>query len=219
MPRDDAQQRLAAELADELRGVIEALAVNELDAEALAGALRLAAELRKRLAGPPRPRWYHGEGEAFSPEARSAYLDQSPLRGRQNPLAPPLVLERAERPDGSPAVRGRARLGAAYEGPPHGVHGGFVAALFDEMLGSVQGFAAAPSMTGTLEVRYRHVTPLDEELRFEAWVDARRQRSLVARATCHAGKTLTAEARGLFVAVDFDEVRARMRARRGPSQD
>jgi acyl-coenzyme A thioesterase PaaI-like protein len=111
-------------------------------------------------------------------------------------------------------VRGRARLGAAYEGPPHGVHGGFVAALFDEMLGSAQGLGAAPSMTGTLEVRYRHVTPLDEELRFEAWVDTRRQRSLVARATCHAGETLTAEARGLFVAVDFDEVRERMRARR-----
>ena len=39
-------------------------------------------------------------------------------------------------------------------------------------------------------------------------------RRVEARATCHAGETLTADARAWFVRIDFDEAEARMRARR-----
>ncbi len=102
----------------------------------------------------------------------------------------------------------------AYEGPPHGVHGGWVAALFDEVLGSVQGLANQPGVTAILRVRYRHLTPVEEELRFEGWIETLRSQRLVARATCHAGDTLTADAEGVFVRVDFNQVEERMRARR-----
>jgi acyl-coenzyme A thioesterase PaaI-like protein len=90
------------------------------------------------------------------------------------------------------------------------VHGGFVAALFDEILGAAIGLAPPPGVTATLEVRYRNVTPVEEELRFEAWVAEDRGRRIVAQATCHAGALLTAQAKGLFVRVDFDAVRRRM---------
>ena len=66
----------------------------------------------------------------------------------------------------------------------------------------------------TLKVRYRHVTPTHEELRFEGWIHEQRGRRLVARATCHAGETLTADAEGVFIEVDFDEVQERMMQRR-----
>jgi len=69
-------------------------------------------------------------------------------------------------------------------------------------------------VTAKLEVRYRHVTPIDEELRFEAWIHDRRERRVEVRATCHAGETLTADAVGLFVRVDFAEVQQRMARRR-----
>jgi hypothetical protein len=36
----------------------------------------------------------------------------------------------------------------------------------------------------------------------------------VTKATCHAGDTLTADAEGIFMRVDFDEVTERMRERR-----
>lgn len=204
----------AAALAAELRGVIEALAVSQPDAATLAEATELARALRRRLAGPRRPRWYDDEANAESPGARSAYLAHSPVRGQQNPLAPPLELETLERDDGSPAVAGRARLGMAYEGPPHGVHGGWVAALFDEVLGSVQGLAEQSGVTGILTVRYRHLTPVDEELRLEGWLEKQRSRHLVARARCFAGDTLTADAEGVFVRVDWQEVQERMLRRR-----
>jgi acyl-coenzyme A thioesterase PaaI-like protein len=206
----------ARELADELRGILEALAVRSLREEDVAVATRLARDVREMLQGAPRARWYDAEADAWalSPEARRAYLEQSPIRGHLNPVAPPLDLETVRRPDGTRAVRGTAKLGMRYEGPPHGVHGGWVAALFDEMLGAVQGLAEAPGVTAVLTVRYRHLTPVLEDLRLDGWIHEQRGRRLVARATCHAGETLTAEAEALFIEVDFNEVQDRMMQRR-----
>ncbi len=89
-----------------------------------------------------------------------------------------------------------------------------MAALFDEVLGAAQGLANAPGMTAILRIRYRQLTPVDEDLRLEAWIADQRQRRLVAKATCHAGDTLTADAEGIFMRVDFNEVHERMRERR-----
>ena len=68
-------------------------------------------------------------------------------------------------------VHGTAVFGAAYEGPPGCVHGGFIAASFDEVLGMTQSMTGHPGMTGTLTIRYRRPTPLHAEIRFEAELD------------------------------------------------
>jgi acyl-coenzyme A thioesterase PaaI-like protein len=102
----------------------------------------------------------------------------------------------------------------AYEGPPHGVHGGWVAALFDDLLGSAKGLTGAPGMTATLTVRFRQITPVEEDLQLEGWIERESGRRVVAKATCRAGEALTAEAEALFVGVDFDEVRKRGKQRR-----
>jgi acyl-coenzyme A thioesterase PaaI-like protein len=212
-----AWRTAAEELSDEIRAIIEALAVRELCLEDLNEAKEMARAIRRSLeTHPPRPRWYEADAEVtpFSPGSREAYRQQSPVRGHLNAIAPPLDLETVERPDGSRAIAGRARLGMRYEGPPHGVHGGWVAALFDELLGAAQGLAQAPGVTAILKIRYRQLTPVDEDLRLEAWIAEQRQRRLVAKATCHAGDTLTAEAEGIFMRVDFGEVHERMRERR-----
>jgi acyl-coenzyme A thioesterase PaaI-like protein len=212
-----AWRTAAEELTDELRAIIEALAVRELRLEDLNQAKEAAHAIRLSLeAHAPRPRWYEADQELtpYSPGSREAYLQQSPVRGHLNAIAPPLDLETLERPDGSRAIAGRARLGKRYEGPPHGVHGGWVAALFDELLGAAQGLAEAPGVTAILRVRFRHLTPVNEDLRLEAWIADQRQRRLVAKATCHAGDTLTADAEGIFMRVDFNEVNERMRERR-----
>jgi acyl-coenzyme A thioesterase PaaI-like protein len=212
-----AWRTAAEELSDEIRAIIEALAVRELRLKDLSEAKAMARSIRRSLeAHPPRPRWYEADEEVTpdSPGSTEAYLQQSPVRGQLNPIAPPLDLETLERPNGSRAIAGRARLGKRYEGPPHGVHGGWLAAIFDELLGAAQGLAKAPGVTAILRVRYRHLTPIDEDLRLEAWIADQRQRRLVAKATCHAGDTLTADAEGTFMRVDFDEVQKRMRERR-----
>jgi acyl-coenzyme A thioesterase PaaI-like protein len=204
-------------LVSELRDIAETLAVADVAPDCVAEARRLASALRAQLSGPPRPRWYHAEeaNPGTSPDSRNAYLAQSPIRGHLNPIAPPLVLAPSTRSDGSACLRGELEMGRRYEGPPHGVHGGWVAALFDEALGSVQGLTGKTGMTALLKVRYRHVTPVNQPLTIEAWVHEERGRRTIARATCHAGGLLTADAEGTFIVVDFDSVEAVMAERAG----
>jgi acyl-coenzyme A thioesterase PaaI-like protein len=207
----------ASALADDLRRAIAELVHNEVPPEQLARARELAAALCAELDGPRRPRWYDADSPPGDPTAaaRRSYLQQSPIRGRLNPIAPPMTAgDPVEREDGSKALRATATLGPAYEGPPHGVHGGFVAALFDDLLGQAQQLVRKAGVTASLKVRYRDITPLDEELSLEAWIHEARGRRVIARATCHAGQTLTADAEAIFIAVDFDEVRGRMLERR-----
>ena len=61
------------------------------------------------------------------------------------------------------------------------------------------------------------VYAIEEELTLRAWVTEDVGRRIVAKATCHAGDLLTAEAEALFIRVDFTEVQSRMAARRDPS--
>jgi acyl-coenzyme A thioesterase PaaI-like protein len=215
-PRVEPVDPQALALARRLRDVITALTSNEIAPDSLARANEIADALLEGVAGPRALRWYEEGGTTrdLSPRARTAYFEQSPIRGHLNPVAPPLEVVRGTRDDGTDVMIGRTNLGLAYEGPPHGVHGGWVAALFDEMLGVVQEMDDTQGVTAVLTVKYRKVTPVEEELRFESWVHERRGRRLVARATCHAGDTLTAEAEGVFIHVDFEEVTARMRERR-----
>lgn len=206
----------AARLADELRGAIEELSSVAHDPERVARAVEMATELRTFLDGPRAPRWYEAgvvEG-TLDENSSAAFQTQSLFRGAHNPLAPPIGMEVVEGDDGRQVIVSRVRLGLAYEGPPHGVHGGYVAGMFDDVLGATQRLIAQPGVTATLEVKYRHITPIEEDLVLRAWVVEDRGRRVVSRATCHAGDTLTAEAEALFIRVDFVEVKDRMAARR-----
>jgi acyl-coenzyme A thioesterase PaaI-like protein len=81
------------------------------------------------------------------------------------------------------------------------VHGGFIAAGFDEVLGFVQALNRSPGMTGRLEVAYRSPTPLWRELRYEGWVVRVDGRKIYTAATLSHGDTLCAEATGLFISM------------------
>lgn len=108
-------------------------------------------------------------------------------------------------------VRGEVIAGAQYQGPPGHIHGGFVAALFDEALGYAQWLAGNPGMTGTLKIRYLRPTPLYTKLRMEATVQRVHGRKIFTEARLYAGELLTAEAEGLFISLTpetFQEVTA-----------
>jgi acyl-coenzyme A thioesterase PaaI-like protein len=216
-PPDDAgrRTRLGRRLAADLRAAATELVRCDVPEGDLAAAADLARRLRERLDGPLRARWYERNPADLAPADRSAYLEQSPIRGLQNPVAPPMQVEVLRDDPERPRVVGRVRLSHAYEGPPRGVHGGWVAALLDEILGSAQQLADRRGVTGTLKIRYRAITPIDRDLVLEAWVAEDRGRILRVKGTCRAGETLTADAEGLFVRVDFDEVHARRKAEGG----
>lgn len=195
-------------LAGAARQVIEHLAATAAPIEALrdaADSLELVAEA---IGGHPRRSSYEGFAESANSGDTHGFFDHSPLIGMANPIAPPLQME----VDGA-TVRGRGSFGSAYEGPPGCVHGGYVAAAFDEVLGMAQSMSGNPGMTGTLTVRYRRPTPLHQDLRFEATLDRVEGRKIFCSGQCYVGDTLTAEAEAVFISVDFARMAALLRDR------
>jgi len=138
-----------------------------------------------------------------------AFFYQSPLSGLANPLARPITVGRA----GEKSAIASVTFGSAYEGPPGSVHGGFVAAAFDEVLGYVQSLAQRPGMTGTLTIRYRQPTPLHTELIFEGEIIRIEGRKIFTEGRVSANGVVTAEAEGIFVSVPPERIEALMEKR------
>jgi acyl-coenzyme A thioesterase PaaI-like protein len=182
----------------ELAGAIRALIDTVMSVEDVEGATlhALAHEVDKLTFRLGRGR---EEGAGYRPHSHGDYLPRSPIVGEASPLSPRLDWEIVTREDGSPAVEARGTFGAAYEGPPSFVHGGWVACAFDEVLGIAKIAAGNPGMTARLTVHYRRPTPLFRELRLRAWVERVEGRRIMSRAEMFDGDTLTAEAEGLFV--------------------
>ena len=198
-PDPAAAERLAAATR---RGVdlVRRTSAGGPDADAALSALERAAALLEPHAhpGPWAQRSLDWDG-SFAPYSGpptdfAEFVPYSPLVGPRNPLSPPASFEIR---DGR--VHGRVRLGAAYVGPPGSVHGGVIAALFDELLGCANVAGEVGGMTGTLRVVYRAPTPIAETLHLEGWIDRVEGRKVFARGTIHHGDTLTAEADGVFI--------------------
>lgn len=189
-------------LAAALRGMSEAMMDTAASEAQLAAAADGVETILAVLEAAPRHRALRGFAESSNSGDSRAMFDSSPLIGLGNPIAPPMRLNVVD-----DHVEGTAIFGTAYEGPPGHVHGGFVAAAFDELLGMAQSLTGNPGMTGSLTVRYRKPTPLHRELRFIGRVDRVEGRKIFTSGSLFAGETLCAEADGLFISVDFERMR------------
>jgi len=199
-------------LADAMRLVIERLVSSDAPEDELRRAADALERYADALAAHPRLRFVHGYAESANAGDVSAFFDRSPMIGLANPLAPPITIAKT----GERTAEARAVFSSAYEGPPGNVHGGFVAAAFDEVLGFVQSLSGRPGMTGTLVVRYRKPTPLYTELRFTAEYVRSEGRRLYTEARVHASDVLCAEAEGIFVSISrerFDALELERAAR------
>lgn len=156
-----------------------------------------ARQLADQVDALPRiPRATSGEGLNASQARRydALLVERSTINGRGNPLAPPVRMWA----DGD-LIRAEAVFTAAYEGPPGRVHGAWVAACFDEILGCAQGASGAFGFTGTLTVRMRRATPLYRRIEWEAGFTRREGRKLFGWGRCSADGVVTAEAEGIFI--------------------
>lgn len=183
-------------LVDEVKRLIGAtvlLDVNGFDAdeaEDLEAVVDGVAALADRLTGMPA--LPGSQAVAGGDDAR--LLERSGISGHSNPLAVPLRLAI----DGD-RVRGWAEYPAQYEGPPGCLHGGFVAAAFDDLLGVAQMLSGQAGFTGTLTVKMLRPTPLFRRIDYEAWVERTEGRKIIVCGTAaHEGEIL-AEAEGIFV--------------------
>jgi acyl-coenzyme A thioesterase PaaI-like protein len=203
-PRQAAARRIGAAT----RRLIDQLTATSAPSDALEEVAEQLEAVVGRLAQMHRGRMYEGYAESAVAGRPSAFFDWSPMLGLANPLAPPI----SARVEGDRVIAS-ARFGPAYEGPPGCVHGGYVAAAFDEVLGLAQMIGGRPGMTGTLEVRYRAPTPLGMNLEFGARTVERRGRTITVEGDCRYDTTVTATARGVFVQVPSERF-ARLLAER-----
>ncbi len=190
------------DLGTALRRINELAVTSSADINTLEAMTALINEQADRLAETPQrlgklahmdPDQDHfQEGSIVSHEISS-------ITGLCNPITAPLHLWIAD-----DEVHGKVTMGWQFEGPPGFVHGGFVAALFDDFLGMGQKLTDQPGFTGTLSVRYIKPTPLAQELRLFGKVHRVEGRKNILRGEMYAGDTLTASCEGLFIRMPKD---------------
>jgi len=172
-----------------------------VNSSAPASTLEAAAEALERLATELEPHVrtsrYDGTPGVQLGGDNSAILESHPMIGPSNPIAPPLVITRDEQ-----RAYATGTYGHAYEGPPGRLHGGFIAAAFDQVVGAAAALSGHVFLTGMLTVRYRAATPLNVPLHFEAEIDRAESRRIHASGRLLVDGKVTADAEGVFITVD-----------------
>lgn len=187
-------------LADGVRRLIDLTVGRTIPDEERAKAADVLADLADHLEGVASP----GKAPRGQPDHLGPAQDlfpTSPIIGLANPLAPPVQVWAVEGEGGERELRGRARFGYAYEGPPTCVHGGVLAETFDEVLGAANVMTGRGGMTGTLTVRFRRPTPLLADLDVVARQTGHEGRKLFCWAGIYHQGELTAEAEAVFITV------------------
>lgn len=192
-----AAKRQLAGVLRELLARLPSSAVADEDLLALVPVLRAAAE---RIAAAGRASAKDQPASLYA--GMENFQDTGPIVGLSNPIAPPLE---AHVDAEAGVVRARARFSAAYEGAPGLLHGGILAAAFDELLGLATVFSGGAGMTRELRVRYLRPTPLHVELAFTGRLDRVEGRRLFVSAEVEWEGARTAEASGVFIAVGGDK--------------
>lgn len=132
-----------------------------------------------------------------------------PFRPRQGVFSVPIRIHDA----GPEFRRGAVRFSRFHHGRNGVAHGGAIALAFDELMGTLANSEGRPAArTAYLTTTYRQVTPLDQDLRFEATIDRIEGRKVFCSARIHvcadAGSVLAgandpgsvaAEAQALFI--------------------
>lgn len=132
---------------------------------------------------------------AWREDDLTSVMPYSPVSGKRNAIAPPIRLWKV----GDSEVRGEVIFSPTYAGPPDAVHGGIIAAVFDEILAMANVISGNAGFTGTLTIRYLNKTPLNTPI--ELWGKNEQQdgRKQLSRGEMRVDGKVTATAEGLFI--------------------
>ena len=90
------------------------------------------------------------------------------------------------------------------EGPKAHAHGGFLASILDETMGSACWYNGLPVLAANLSVRYRRSVPLAGHYLCEAKIDRLETRRAMVTARIYKDSTVYCEATGVFVRVPIE---------------
>ncbi|MBJ18900.1 MAG: PaaI family thioesterase [bacterium] len=206
MSAEEPDYDALAGAAASLRQLISHLRKTQAPAELLKEVERETRALAARLAPHDHPGPYaqrrlvlrEGIDHDRDTDNPVEFFPYSPIIGPLNPIAPPVHFEVVGR-----EMRAVHTFDAQYNGPPTAVHGGVIALVFDELLGSIGAILDTGGLTGTLKVVYRSITPLGQPIRMRSWVDRVEGVKIFIKGEMHAGEgahdRLCSEAEGIFI--------------------
>lgn len=196
-----------------LRRLGHALVAHEADPDLLLQVAEAADRVADEVEGRPQRRrdalaaarrlWQTTPADG----ARMSHYSGCVVSGDANPLGIGIEVRR----DGDEAVADLS-FGPAFEGAPERVHGGAVAAVFDDVMGYVLVLERVPAYTGRLTVSYRAAVPVDTPLEVRARLAEREDRKLWMRAALRPAGARDAAplalAEALFIAVPVERLLA-----------
>ena len=97
---------------------------------------------------------------------------------------------------------GKVWFGPGTEGPPMHAHGGAMAAVLDEALGTACWVAGIAVVAGTLTTRYRKMLPLCRVVLVEARIEGRGGRSVRVVGRLYDANGTYTEAEAVYVAIE-----------------
>ena len=189
--------------AQRLRKSVHSLAKRILDLDIPTSKFHELAEIIENstedLIGEKVPKWW--SKDSGSGKFRSmSYRSRSLFQGELHLFSPELEWKEDTGPEGQPGYSFTVNLSELYEGPPLAVHGGFIAGLFDELLGAVQSLSSGGTgYTAKLNIKYRSFTPINSDLQFSGWLVESSGRRIKVKAQCLEGKRICSEADALFL--------------------
>jgi acyl-coenzyme A thioesterase PaaI-like protein len=207
---------MRTDAANAVRRVGIALSSRDLPAEILTEIAAVVSEIadraeespvrdkRQDVLLPDRFAAFIETGELPEPPADGAEIEFDPMSivgGNLNPFG----LRAEYHRDGDDAV-GRLVGERPFEGPPERMHGGMVAAAFDEVMGCVLRVLGEFAYTGSLSIRLESGAPIDRELEFRARLRERDGRKLIIEAEGTVDARRFASAEAVFVQVDPETI-------------
>lgn len=186
------QWQAKRDVAAAIRQLSEVLATSNASVDELEKVAQAIKEPCQSLAAADRI--YGQQNFEKAGQHDQAYLELNAMGGLSNPLAPGINIWFEDK-----RAYGSVTCGWCHEGPPKTVHGGFVASIFDHFLGIAQFATGIVGMTAGLNVKYMKQTPLDKEVRLEAWSDRLDGRKHYLKGVIRDGDIVTAEAEALFI--------------------
>jgi acyl-coenzyme A thioesterase PaaI-like protein len=207
MDAPDADDALS-DAVDGVRRLIELTVTADAPPDAIATAQQHIAQALAALEPFRQDRRRWGEPRATPDPADLMPFD--PVVGRLSPLAPPLRVRWEP-----PRAVGEVTFTPPYEGPVGCVHGGMIAAAFDQVFNVANVMLGNPGPTASLIFHYRLPTPLGVPLRFEGWQERLEGRRIHVRGRLLAGDRVTVEAEGVFVVLPVERILAMI----GPDPD
>ena len=187
------RQRYEA-LTDSVRRLIDATLRTEVGDDVVASAKAEIDAATARLQGHQR-----GDtlGISVTPDGDTVAWGNVAI-GPRNPLAPPLEVV----PDSPTRAHFDAHLGAAYEGPPGHLHGGYGALVLDHLLGHVASYGSVDTAvaTGTISLRYLRPARLGP-MRGEAEIQDTDGRKIFVAGHLADEEGVAVTAEGVFIAL------------------